>query len=220
MIEMNIEAEGLDVAAELIETARGMLDAAGNLVVGCGLHAKGRLDGSADNVTIANELIARGRDFFSLSDWEAGVVAAMFARVMQSQLDTIARKQTRAAGKGLKGAEKVAAMAKQAGRGPKFDAQKASQVAGKAYKEAMAKWMQIVSERFGTQSVAFGGSPAPLTDDYAKHKREKFGFADPIGVATGQLRENFDPSNVGNIRLYRDKSTMQKLTKAIGELTR
>jgi hypothetical protein len=219
MIGIEIEAEGLEVVNELIEFTRSFLDAAGNLVTGCGLHVKPRLT-TANNVVIANELIARSRDFFSLNDWEAGEVAAMFAKVVQSQMDTIAKKQIRAAGKGLKGIEKVAAMTKASAAGPGLDAQRATQVAGKAYKEAMAKWMHIVSDRIDKQQTVYGGSPAPLTDEYARQKMHDFGFSSPIGVRTGLLRENFDPSNVGNIRLYKDKTTMEKFTKAIGELTR
>ena len=221
MFVIEIEAEGLEVANELIEFTRSFLDAAGNLVTGCGLHAKARKSADGvENDEIANWLIGGGRDFFSLNDWEAGEVAAMFAKVVQSQMDTIAKKQIRAAGKGLKGIEKVAAMTKASAAGPGLDAQRATQVAGKAYKEAMAKWMHIVSDRIDKQQTVYGGSPDALTPEYAAQKQKDFGFTTPIGVATGQLREQFDPSNVGNIRLYKDKTTMEKFTKAIGELTR
>lgn len=221
MIGIEIEAEGLEVVNELIEFSRSFLDACGNLVTGCGLHVKPRLDGpeglaDSDNVTIANSLIEYERDFFSLNDWEAGEVAAMFARVVQAQLDTIAKRNIRAAGKGLKGAVQVSAMMKaaEAGTGA-IGSQAATQVAGKAYKEAMAKWMHIVSDRISNQKTVYGGSPKPLSEMYAEEKQKDVGFTIPIGVRTGQLRENFDPSNTGNIRLYRDKSTHDQLMAGI-----
>lgn len=227
MVGIEIDVEGLEVANEMIEMSRAVLDAAGNLVTGCGLHAKTRLQTSdKNNVEIANYLINASRDFFSVDAYEAEDIADMFAQVVQSMLDRIAKKAIRKAGKGLKGKARKAwnaspellAMAKKLKGGSSINNQEANNIAAKAYKEAMAKWMHIVSDRITEQTTLNGGSPAPLSEGYARFKRGKFGFEEPIGVATGQLRENFDPSNVGNIRMYRDKSMMQKMTQGLKDL--
>lgn len=195
MIAVTLEAEGLDLAAQVIALARGILDAAGNTIGGVDLHAKKRVESEADSVIIAKQLMEFGRDFFSLDDAQSEQVAQAFTAEVQRRLDGVA-------GVAIGTSSVARAVGKASAEGTRM----ARETAGAAYTEAMKRYMQIVEENITHQRTAFGGSPDALSPEYAEWKQKEFGFTTPIGVATGQLRENFDPSNKGNIRLRTFKS--------------
>jgi hypothetical protein len=195
MFAVTLEAEGLDMVTQMIDLARGILDAAGNTIGGVDLHAKKRLEDEADSVIIAKQLMEFGRDFFSLDDAQSEQVAQAFANEVQRRLDGVA---------GM--AIGVSGVARAVGKASAEGTRMATETAGAAYRGAMMRYMAIVSENITAQRTAFGGSPDALSPEYAEWKQENFGFTSPIGVATGQLRENFDPSNKGNIRLRTFKS--------------
>jgi hypothetical protein len=79
----------------------------------------------------------------------------------------------------------------------------ASQMAGAALKKAMLKYMEQVTDR-----IDYGRTNNPpfdrrLSEQYEKWKKNVYGFAYPIGKATGQLIDNLNPDGLGsrNIRL-------------------
>jgi hypothetical protein len=182
---LEIEAQGIGRANMLMEAALAF--AKDSTITSVDLHAKTRKDGDANNVEIANELIKRARDFFSIRDEEAERIAQSAAIEAQRMLDHLA---SRPADKGIALAGKAQATTH------------ATQAKAKALIAAMKTYMDITGEHFDSQTT-ITGSPAALSPEYAADKQRVFGFTDPIGVATGQLRENFDPSNSGNIRLRR-----------------
>lgn len=69
-----------------------------------------------------------------------------------------------------------------------------------ALRSAMNAYMDIVSEKIESQEGA-----GELTDAYKKQKIEQYGFDKPIGVATGQLRDNLNSKGPGRsmIRIKR-----------------
>ena len=185
MIALEIEAQGIGRANMLMEAALAF--AKDSTITSVDLHAKTRKDGDANNVEIANELIKRARDFFSIRDEEAERIAQSAANEAQRMLDHLA---SLPADKGIALAGKAQATTH------------ATQAKAKAMIAAMKTYMDITGEHFDSQTTITGG-PAALSPEYAADKQRRLGFTDPIGVATGQLRENFDPSNSGNIRLRR-----------------
>ena len=69
-----------------------------------------------------------------------------------------------------------------------------------ALRSAMNAYMDIVSEKIESQEGA-----GELTEAYKKQKIEQYGFDKPIGVATGQLRDNLNSKGPGRsmIRIKR-----------------
>lgn len=177
---IELEARGLKEAQDRIKGVIAMANEMGARIRGVALLPKTRKTESGEptppkttNATIVEELIASGRDFFTLRSAEAnavaGVVDAAFQRRIASHKAKMTPQQARGAAVG-------------------------------ALIEAMKKYMEIVTKRINRQETATG-SPASLSEGYAAHKQRKYGFADPIGVATGNLLENLDPSAAAaNIR--------------------
>ena len=68
----------------------------------------------------------------------------------------------------------------------------ASAVAAKAFLAAMAKYCEIVISNIEEQRI----QNKSLTPAYEAQKIKRFGFAKPIGKASGRLIDNLNPSDV------------------------
>jgi len=178
--------KGLKEAQAALQSALDMLQQFAKGFKGVELTAKPRNDG-ADTETIVDELIDRDRDFFTPDTEAAERIAQIITNIIETNMQILLKAQS--------GVSSSNAIAK------KQSAQQIRQITGQALIKAMQKYMQIVTDRIRAQRTASGGSPRGLTLAYRKQKLEKFGFAEPIGVASRQLLENLSAGNLANIRL-------------------
>jgi hypothetical protein len=75
----------------------------------------------------------------------------------------------------------------------------ARQVQAKALVDAAQVWMAEITRRINDGDWTGDGDPK-LVEEYERYKNKKFGFAYPIGKATGQLLDNVAPGT-RNIKL-------------------
>lgn len=80
----------------------------------------------------------------------------------------------------------------------------ANQITSKALLAAMEKAKAIITRRIEDGVDKDGVAVSDLDPNYKKKKEKEFGFAYPIGVATGQLLDNLAPG-ARNVRLRREK---------------
>lgn len=145
----------------------------GGAIKAAELNAKAR-EGSdgLDNAQVLDYLAESGRDFVTLSDTEQEEMSGIL-------IDEL-----------TEGIKKV----KEADNPEK----KAKNVAAKAFIAAALYWQKKITEHIEEQKwIGDGGD---LNEDYASTKEKKYGFRKPIGVATGQVKDNVAPSK-RNIRL-------------------
>lgn len=116
-----------------------------------------------DTDKIVDGLTAHGKDFFSSDDAVAELVAEASAAEIEKRMQAAAKKGRPA---------------------PGDDA-----LAGSMLRAAIKAYSEAVKDRIESQRVAGGGSPDPLTPEYAAYKERKYGFTSPIGKASGQLLE-------------------------------
>jgi hypothetical protein len=193
-----MDAEGLEGAYQTILTARAMLDEIGNRVKGIELKGKTREDSSENNAEVAEFLAKSGRDFFKPTQEVAEEIAGIIADRIESELERVPKR----------GKHKGSALG---GTGSRFKAilgskkvvRRATAAASKAYREGLKHWMQGVLDNIRKQRTFDGSIIQGLSLEYKIWKLDKFGFAEPVGVASGQLKENLDPSKSGNIRLLK-----------------
>lgn len=185
MIE--IEAEGLESAMALMETLNTKPQ-----IKGITCNTRDRLESNGvNNRQIMEWLAERGRDFFSINDMIVRELDQTMVKAMEKELDkqlkaSIRREKARKRGNYIKHSKK----------------KEANVVATRGFRAAMKRLLQIVNERIDNQVTATGGTPSALSEAYQVEKEFKYGFTIPIGVATGQLRDNIVPGN-RNIKLTR-----------------
>ena len=80
----------------------------------------------------------------------------------------------------------------------------ANQIMSKALLAAMEKVKEIITRRIENGTDLNGMTVPDLKPEYKRKKEREFGFAYPIGVATGQLIDNLSPG-ARNVRLKREK---------------
>jgi len=184
MLGIMVHTEGLDEAMAAIKSMQKTLQMAGSVARGVKLNEKQRVAEPGEPIppigttrAIMVSLAEQGRDFFSLRSGEGVPLSRAFAAEFERRMAREARKKR------------------------EISAARAGAIARAAFEEMMKAWMRIVSERLTSQATSGGGTPDSLSDSYADWKQRKYHFTTPIGVATGQLREQFDPSNYGNIAL-------------------
>jgi hypothetical protein len=56
----------------------------------------------------------------------------------------------------------------------------------------MVRWCKIITERINMQRTASGSGPQPVDAEYAQQRQRDYSVStDRVGIATGQLLENF-----------------------------
>lgn len=189
--------------APILEILRELKDT-GSEYKGVKLKGLERTDGAANNAEVLSYLGEQGRAFGNLFPFEAEHIATIGAKEYDTQIqkafDAVKRKaakSARAAGRaiGIKG-KALTAMGKQAAANITMGARTeklSKQMAGAVLRACMRMYMEIVGDHIKKQ-FAPGGVKTPLNEDYEKEKKRAVGFIYPIGVRTGQLRENLDPA--------------------------
>lgn len=71
--------------------------------------------------------------------------------------------------------------------------------AAAAMRKAMKEYIKIAAKKIKSQTQTDGSGFVELSEDYAWYKEEKFGFVEPILVATGQLRDNLNSTLVSSL---------------------
>jgi hypothetical protein len=148
------------------------------------LNAKERQEGGGDNnAEILDHLAKGGRDFVTPS------------KDAQREIDQACLREIE---KGLKKYESTASQ----GRitpSKAMTQSKAKQVMGKALVEAAKEWNKEITRRI-EEGDWTGDGDRKLSEEYEKHKQNKYKFAYPIGKATGQVLDNVGPGT-RNIKL-------------------
>ena len=168
-------------------------------------------DDDAVNEQILEYLADQGRDFGEISDAEMERIAGAYAVEYQKRINSLMKKQARAAQRMAKGGlakgSEARAAAFLSGDKGKDGQQVAKQIANACLKKAMDEYMRIVTEHIESQT---GPDGAPLenpklTESYEKQKMKDVGFAYPIGKRSGQLLDNLNADGVGarNIKIHK-----------------
>lgn len=147
----------------------------GNSIKAVELNAKEREgDSDLNNAEVLDYLAEAGRDFVTLSPKE------------QDKLKEILEEKL---GKGIKRVKES-----------DDPNRKAKEVVAKAFIEAGMYWQERITAHIEEQDwIGDGGE---LNEDYAKKKEKEHGFRKPIGVATGQVKDNVQPGK-RNLKLKR-----------------
>lgn len=186
-IELSMKAEGLEEIKSILD----QLSKVGSEYRGVRLNGIKRTENADnDNGEILEWLKESGRDFVSVSSEDAEKIAQVAVDELEDRTSKALKRAQRAAGKGLKGAERKSAMAAVTTfeKGENWSRQTAAAV----LKVAMKEYMEIVQKRIENQDPA-SGELKPLSPRYREWKEKNYGF-DTIGKLTGQLMDNLDPA--------------------------
>ena len=167
---MSLDVKGLGKAQKLLK----VLGKLGNSIRAVDLNAKSRQDSSEkNNAEILEHLAEGGRDFVTPTD----ETMKKITRALVDNLELEIRKLKTSKASVTGAAKKAAA---------------------NAFHAAAMVWQEEITRRIKEQDwVGDGGDLSP---EYAKYKENKYGFQTPIGVATGQVRDNVAPER-RNLRL-------------------
>jgi len=197
MFTLTLETHGL----QTLQEALGALRRLGAVLGAVELNSHPREDSETTNAEILQWLVYSGRDFITSSPDDANEIAKASADELERRLgDKFSEEafwhkldeRQQQSGKKLNKDEKR-----------KQQEKFANELAAAILRSAMLKYMEQVSSR-----IDYGRTNNPpferrLSAQYEKWKREVFGFAYPIGKATGQLIDNLNQFGLGsrNIRL-------------------
>jgi len=202
-----LETEGLEVIARVLDALASL----GSKIGSVELNSVGREETSTKNGEILRFLAGLDRDgnpvdgvpkrdFITPSEADLEEISEAFAEEIERRCSG---EFSESAGLGIKDRTILLNEWFRSGFGKKKLSAFASQMSGAALKKAMLKYMEQVSCR-----IDYGRTNNPpfdrrLSERYEKWKRDVFGFAYPIGKATGQLIDNLNPDGLGsrNIRL-------------------
>jgi hypothetical protein len=178
-------------ANEVIAEAMAFVRSLGSEFRGVDLRGKTRVTDDDEeiglnNATVAQWLADGGRDFFSSDQIIADRCAGIITAEIERRLAAAARRKPRKTRRGAK---------------PRSKQRQINNITGGALRLAMYAYIEYVRARILQGRLADGSGPDELSVAYAAHKRKEFGFTHPIGVASGQLLDNLDSMNTGNIRL-------------------
>lgn len=161
-----IEPEGLGKAKALLDVVMAL----GSAIRAVELNAKKRKEGGDNtNAEILEFLADSGRDFVTLSDADK--------REMESTLVAWLEKGL---GGNIRSGQDFRAFA--------------TEIAAKAFTEAAKFWQDKISENI-RNGKSKDGPVEDLSPEYKNQKQKKYGFVYPIGVASGQLRDNVAPES-------------------------
>lgn len=169
-----LSVKGLPAAKKLLKTAEKL----GSAIKGAQLNAKSRGDSAKTNAEILEYLAEGGRDFVTPDSETLRKIEETIAGHLEEGLERIKRGN-------LKKSEKAAA----------------TEIAAKAFKEGATVWNDKISQNISDGKTA-DGQVEELSEEYARQKQRRYGFTKPIGVATGQVRDNVAPGG-RNIKLTR-----------------
>lgn len=178
MLGLSLEAPGMEAVKKQLKYLARV--SGGKAYKSAELIAKKRKEGDETSAQILEYLADQGRDFTDLSDSEIDKVAQAWLDMIFDRFRIIS-KQT---------SEQKAALA----------------ASNKGLTEAMLKLMGAVTQHIDEGKFSGGGNPK-LSESYEKYKRKrtKGGFAYPIGVFSGQLKDALNPHGPAsrNIRIRR-----------------
>jgi hypothetical protein len=197
MFTLTLETHGLETARDVL----GALHKLGSSLRAVELNSVSREDSEATNAEILKWLVYTGRDFITASDQDADEIAKAFSAELERRLGAEFSEEAF----WYKLNEREQQSGKKWNENERRENQEklANELAAASLKEAMHKYMYQVSER-----IDYGRTNNPpfnkiLNEQYEKWKKNVYGFAYPIGKATGQLIDNLNPDGLGsrNIRL-------------------
>jgi hypothetical protein len=162
---------------DAFQEALKSIEKIGDVFKAVDLHAKERAEGTgSNNAQILDWLGKQGRDFVTPRDGDVQKIAQAFA---DSVIEDLGQKLKTIGSKTKTGGTITAD-------------QIARQISGKAYKKAAQVWLEEITRRIEDGDFD-GGGDSKLSPEYEKYKEGKFGFAYPIGKASGQVLDNVSP---------------------------
>jgi hypothetical protein len=177
-----IESKGLEQAGQLLRA----LEKISKTRMTADLNAKERHDDARlNNAEILQFLASQGRDFVTPSTEALKDIDEAALKEIEQGLAKykVGRSGSRIVNKG------------------DMTEVKARGVMGSALRRAAAEWQKEITRRIEEGDFTGGGDPK-LEEEYEKYKLSQYGFAYPIGKATGQLLDNVAPAS-RNLKLRR-----------------
>jgi hypothetical protein len=218
VFKISVETEGLDGVFQLLAELNALIGDYG--ITGAELKSVGRQDGHGEsNADIAGWLSDDGRNFFDATPEDTGRIAKTVAAVVEMRSRDLARRLVTRERKLLKGL--VSGIAARVTSVSDVKTAWAAATGAAALRAGMREWMRGVDQRLTDQEVSSGAFNGKLSERYAAYKAKRFGFVSPIGVASGQLRDNFGASIAsGGIRILTNRSLLGDLKARLKKATR
>lgn len=217
VFKLTADVEGLDSVMELLGELNALIGDYG--ITGAELKSVARKDGHGEtNSQIGDWLAEDGRDFFSATKADTDQIAKTVASVIEQRTQALANRLKRRSRKIAKMNWASALTQKSVGSIKTGWARAAGAAALRA---GMREWMYAIDTRMTAQETSTGGAPSKLSERYAAFKAHRFGFVIPIGVASGQLRDNFGASIAsGGIRILTRRTAIGDIKARIKRAVR
>lgn len=217
MFKISAEVEGLDSVFELLGELNALIGDYG--ITGAELKSVARKDGHGEsNAQIGDWLAEGGRDFFSATTADTDQIAKTVASVIEQRTQALANRMSKRSRK-IGNMNWTSALTQKSASAIRTDWARATGAA--ALRAGMREWMAAVDQRMTSQETSTGGGPSKLSERYAAYKARRFGFVIPIGVASGQLRDNFGPSIAsGGIRILTRRTAVGEIKALIKSVFR